>query len=228
MLNFFSLLRQTFLKKINKNFYSQFGEDKILFEILKKNYNDGFYVDVGCFHPKKYSNTHLLFKRGWKGINIDLEQNKIKVFNLARPSDHNVVAAVSNISKSVKVYKMSNYSVCTTTNINSIKNKNEIIETFNLKTKTLNEIIDKSPFKGRSIDLLNIDTEGNDFSVLTSLDINKYTPNIIIVESHLKSIVEIINSNIYQYLTKKKYNLRSWNFYSLIFISDSSKITRDR
>ena len=56
------LFRQTFLKKLNKNFYSQFGEDKILFEIIPKNVSNGFYVDVGCFHPKKYSNTYMLLK----------------------------------------------------------------------------------------------------------------------------------------------------------------------
>lgn len=228
MFNFLNLLRQTFLKKVNKNFYSQFGEDKTLFEILKKDYNYGFYVDVGCYHPKKYSNTYLLFKKGWNGINIDLEPDKIKVFKLARPSDYNVVAAVSNISKLVKVYKMGKYSVGTTTNFDLIRNKNEIIESFELKTQSLNEIIDKSPFKNRPIDLLNIDTEGNDFSVLLSLDITKYNPHVIIIETHLKTIEEIINSDVYKYLQKNEYSLRSWNFYSLIFISKNSIITRDR
>ena len=228
MFNFLNLLRQTFLKKVNKNFYSQFGEDKTLFEILKKDYNYGFYVDVGCYHPKKYSNTYLLFKKGWNGINIDLELDKIKVFKLARPSDYNVVAAVSNISKLVKVYKMGKYSVGTTTNFDLIRNKNEIIESFELKTQSLNEIIDKSPFKNRPIDLLNIDTEGNDFSVLLSLDITKYNPQVIIIETHLKTIEEIINSDVYKYLQKNEYSLRSWNFYSLIFISKNSIITRDR
>ena len=45
--NFFYLVRQSFFRKINKSFYSQFGEDKVLQEILKININKGFYVDVG-------------------------------------------------------------------------------------------------------------------------------------------------------------------------------------
>ena len=40
------LFRLTFFKKINKNFYSQFGEDKILNELIPKNFTNGFYVDV--------------------------------------------------------------------------------------------------------------------------------------------------------------------------------------
>ena len=91
-LNKFLLLRQVYFKKINKNFYSQFGEDKILSELIPTNFNNGFYVDVGCFHPKKHSNTYMLFKRGWKGINIDMEKDKIETFDLARPLDYNFLA----------------------------------------------------------------------------------------------------------------------------------------
>ena len=40
-----SLLRQVYLKKLDKNFYSQFGEDKILFELIPKNFKSGFYVE---------------------------------------------------------------------------------------------------------------------------------------------------------------------------------------
>jgi hypothetical protein len=31
----------------------------------------GFFVDVGCFHPLFYSNTWKLYKKGWRGVNID-------------------------------------------------------------------------------------------------------------------------------------------------------------
>ena len=64
--NFFYLVRQSFFRKINKSFYSQFGEDKVLQEILKININKGFYVDVGCYHPIKHSNTYLLYKKAGK------------------------------------------------------------------------------------------------------------------------------------------------------------------
>ena len=38
--------------------YSQFGEDLVLQKIFLDR-SDGFYVDVGAFHPKYYSNTYL-------------------------------------------------------------------------------------------------------------------------------------------------------------------------
>ena len=39
ILNKLSLIRQSYFKKINNNFYSQFGEDRILNEIIPKKKN---------------------------------------------------------------------------------------------------------------------------------------------------------------------------------------------
>ena len=73
-MNLLNLLRQTYFKTINKNYFSQFGEDRIIKELIKPNYKNGFYIDVGCYHPKKHSNTYLLFKKKkWSGINIYIE-----------------------------------------------------------------------------------------------------------------------------------------------------------
>ena len=215
-----SLFRLTFFKKINKNFYSQFGEDKILNELIPKNFTNGFYVDVGCFHPKKHSNTYMLFKKGWKGINIDMEKDKIATFNLARPNDYNFLGAISNKIEKVKIYRNQKFGVSSTINKNVIKNE-DIIDDDYIQTTTLNIVLETSPFKGKKIDLLNIDTEGNDFKVIKSLNIDVYNPSIIIIETHLKKIDEIIKSEIYLFLIKHKYILKSWNVYSLIFIKES-------
>ena len=214
------LLRLTFFKKINKSFYSQFGEDKILDELIPKIFVNGFYVDVGCFHPKKYSNTYMLFKRGWFGVNIDMEKDKIESFNLARPRDYNFFGAISDKNEKVKIFRNQKFGVSSTINENFIK-KEDIIDEDYIQTTTLNYVLENSHFKGKKIDFLNIDTEGNDLKVLKSLDFKIYNPSIIIIETHLKKIDEIINSEIYLFLINHKYILKSWNIYSLIFIKES-------
>ena len=210
------LFRQTFFKKINKNFYSQFGEDRILDEIIPKDFYNGFYVDVGCFHPKKYSNTYMLFKRGWFGINIDMEEGKIDTFNIARPKDYNFLGAISDKVEKVKIYRNQKFGVSSTIDPGILK-KDDIIDENFITTTTLDNVINNSPYKNKEIDLLNIDTEGNDFKVLKSINFNIYNPKVIIIETHLKKIEEIIKSEIYIYLTNKEYDLKSWNAYSLIF-----------
>ena len=218
IIKIFYLLRQCYFKSINKNYYSQFGEDKILNELLPKNKKNGIYVDVGCYHPKKHSNTYLLHKRGWSGVNIDMEEDKVSLFNLARPKDFNFLAAVSDKKEKVKLYRAQNFGVGSSINPNFI-NKNNIIDEKFIETSTLDEILEKSPFKNKEIDLLNIDTEGNDFKVLKSLNIDLYKPKIIIIETHLKKIDDILNSNIFTFLKSKNYELRSICLYSLIFIN---------
>ena len=221
------LFRITFFKTINKEFYSQFGEDKILNEIILKNFTKGFYVDVGCFHPKKHSNTYLLYIKGWNGINIDMEVDKINSFKLARPSDFNILSAVSDKNIKTKFYTTQEYGVGSTLEKDFIKKENNVLQEKIISTKTLNEIIENSPYKNKEIDLLNIDVEGLDFKVLCSLDFNIYNPKIIIIESHIKNIDLILKSEIYLFLTKKNYSLRSWNLYSLIFVNNTSLITID-
>ena len=138
------------------------------------------------------------------------------------------MSAVSDVSKKLKVYKTDKYGVGTTTEKKLIKNMNNIIDIFDINSKTLNEIIESTRFKKKEIDLLNIDTEGNDYAVLMSLDLDRYKPKIIIIEYHLKNIDEIIECDIYKYLSNNNYKLRSWNFYSLIFVSGTKKNIRDR
>ena len=58
------LFRLTFFKKINKNFYSQFGEDKILNELIPKNFINGFYVDVDVFIQKNTQTLIYYIKKG--------------------------------------------------------------------------------------------------------------------------------------------------------------------
>ena len=76
--------------------YSQFGEDLVVRTHFAQNFDNfaGRFVDVGAFHPFKYSNTMLLSQLGWRGINIDCNPVKIAGFKKLRPRDHNICAAV--------------------------------------------------------------------------------------------------------------------------------------
>jgi len=62
--NLFKFFYWFYFKKSN---FSQSNEEIILnklFSGIKK----GFYVDVGCHHPRRFSNTALLYKNGWNVI----------------------------------------------------------------------------------------------------------------------------------------------------------------
>ena len=67
-----------------KKSYSAYGEDLQIKKHFKKGFR-GFYVDVGCYHPVKANNTLLLYQKGWRGVNIDINKLSIDFFKHYRP-----------------------------------------------------------------------------------------------------------------------------------------------
>lgn len=84
-----------FLKKSN---FSQSNEEQILKKIFSGK-KRGFYVDVGCFHPRRYSNTAYFYKVGWNGINIDADNKNLFLFRIFRRRDINLNHFVSSKKK---------------------------------------------------------------------------------------------------------------------------------
>ena len=80
-----------FLKPSNPSF-SQKGEDIIVHCFFNRR-NHGYYLDIGCFHPRWISNTCLLHRKGWKGTVVDLDQYKLNLFKFIRGSKVNTIRA---------------------------------------------------------------------------------------------------------------------------------------
>ncbi len=178
------------------------GED-LFIEDLTKDIKNGFYVDAGCYHPLHLSNTYLLYKRGWNGINIDISEFSIKLFNHLRPNDLNINLAVSNSDKEITFYYQKKLSQLTTIKkeISNERMQGNIKEK-KIKSLKLNSILNESKFKNRQIDFLNIDVEGADFEALKSLDFKIYSPKIICIEIIEKNIFD---SEIYNFLKNLNY-----------------------
>ena len=177
-------------------------EDLIILDNLK-NINHGFYVDAGCYHPLHLNNTYLLHKRGWKGINIDVSEYSIDLFNYLRPNDHNVNAEVTNFNGNIKFYYQKKISQLTSIKKEvATKRMQGKINEKKIKALKLDAILENSKFKNKRIDFLNIDVEGGDFEALSSLNFNIYTPRLICIEIDEENF---LNSNVYNFLTKLNY-----------------------
>ena len=59
--------------------FSEYYEDLILYLMLY-NIKEGFYIDIGAFDPTSVSVTKAFYLRGWNGINIEPQENKIKLY----------------------------------------------------------------------------------------------------------------------------------------------------
>jgi hypothetical protein len=203
--------------------YSMFGEDLIVKKFFK-NKKNGFYVDVGCYHPIEGNNTYLLLKKGWSGLNVDLNKISIELFKIARKKDDNLQIAISNKTKKIKFYYRKKINMLNTINKNFAKtNFKKGFKIDYVKSKTLNLVLDRSNFKNKKIDFLNLDIEGNEINALKSLNFRKYNPKLICVEIHNNKTSDRKNKDnfklnpIYKFLAKKGYTNIWKNEFSFIF-----------
>ena len=191
-----------------KKSYSQFGEDLVVNDFFKNFV--GRYVDIGCYHPIKYNNTALLHKKGWKGVNIDLNRKSIDLFNACRKNDLNITACLSDKIEEVTIYLDSEFSALNSIYVDNSKNfKFKNLKKISVKTKIFPELI-KDNF-----DFLNIDCEGNDFKILKTIDLKRYTPKIINIEISLDH-----KKDIYNYMDLNGYKILDIKSLSHIFIKE--------
>ena len=207
------------LKRYARPCYSQWGEDIVL-ETLLRERERGVYVDVGCFHPRRFSNTYALYRRGWSGVNIDASPLKIRLFDALRPRDRNVLAAVTESRREVTLFKFGEYSVLDTLDEATAKEWSALTqrryEEQTIQGLPLNDILAET-LKGQRIDLLNVDVEGHELAVLESFDFAAYQPAVLVVEVHAKAIAGVLDSPVYALLTGHGYRLSHWLSPSLIF-----------
>ena len=199
---------------IKKKSYAMNNEDIVILNYFKDRKN-GFYVDVGCYHPIHRNNTHLLHMQNWSGVNIDTSQFSIDLFNFMRPRDLNYNCAISDKNKNIKLFYQKELSQLSTIEKGQAESvfqgeiKEKEIEAF-----TLDEILSRDKYKDSKIDLLDIDVEGADLKVLRGLSFDKFKPELVCVEIHAK---EIEKSDIYNFLIDKNYKLLWSGVFSHIF-----------
>ena len=210
-------------KILNKRkLYSNWGLDLMADDFFKKK-SKGIYIDVGCHHPFLNNNTYRLYKRGWRGINIDLDFNSIDMFNFFRKSDLNIQSAVSDTEEKKDFFFFHNRSAVNTLSKSSGEKAKEVKK---VDTITLNTLIENSIFKDDKIDFLSIDVEGHELNVLKGFDIKKYKPDLIILEFidpninefYHQKIGNITSSTLYQYMDSNDYKLINWIHDDLVFV----------
>ena len=220
LIYFFSHIVKSYFRK--KTIYSNWSID-LAVDFFFRNKNKGRYIDIGCHLPLINNNTYLLYKRGWSGINIDLDYSVIDAFNFLRKKDTNIQACVSNKNEEKKLFFFHERSAKNTLNDDRGHGAKKVIK---IKTQTLNDIILQTPYFNKEIDFLSIDVEGSELDVLKGFDLDIYKPKIIVTEFiplnaqeyYEVSIDQIVNSEIYKYLFEKNYKLINWIHDDLIFM----------
>jgi FkbM family methyltransferase len=196
-------------------FYSQYGQDKWLYEHYFKNKKNGTFLEIGADDGIDKSNTYFFEQKlGWTGLCIEPSPSRFKLLK------ENRQCLCENIALSNKVGTeefldiqgwgkglsglMRNYS-----DQHSHRIENELTHVENqgshvitVKTELLNNILEKHQL--RHIDFCTIDTEGSEFDILEQFDFNTYVIDILLVENNYNqsNVKDLLFANGYQFIDK--------------------------
>ncbi len=176
---------QFFIKKFlgrASTIYSQCGEDLIL-DYLNHHKTTGFYVDVGANDPRVFSNTYFFYKKGWNGLVVEPNLQKLSQYSYWRKRDVRVRCAVGpQGSFTFYTFKEDALNTMSEEVARSYENMgHKILSTETVPSLPLSDIFKEQNIK--HIDFLSIDTEGQNFEVLQTNDWNTYRPNFVVVET---------------------------------------------
>ena len=197
------------------------GEDLIVHNFLNYyglNLSNVYYLDIGANNPREHSNTCLLYENGSRGVLVEPDSTYWPQIKHHRPEDKLLKYAVGKESKeNVPFYIMTAHSLNTISEkyrdaaINGEENygKQKVEEVITVDVKTINSIIDEQC--SRCPNFLSVDVEGLDYDILTSLDYDKYRPELICVE------INEFHTQMPEFMSSKGYRVIADNTLNFIF-----------
>jgi len=143
--------------------------------------NEGFYVDVGAFHPHLDSNTYKFYLKGWHGVTIEPNPDIAAAFNSLRPRDTHLTKGIAAAASHLTYYRFEDahrntFDADFVPHISSPR-RAEV----EVACVPLSAVFDEYCV-GKQVDLISIDCENRDLEVAASLDWSRYRPTVVVIE----------------------------------------------
>lgn len=200
--------------------FAQEGEDRIIARYFGCQ-AAGFYVDVGAHHPFRFSNTALLYRRGWRGINIDAWPGSMAPFRIARPGDVNLEVGVSKEAGESTFFIFNDAAMNTFDRELAERHSRPpyfVERTVQIPLRPLRDILAEHVAAGQQIDLMSIDVEGKDQEVLESNDWTIHRPKMLLIEVIGGSWVTLADDPSVKFLTTQGYTPYAKTVNTLFFL----------
>jgi FkbM family methyltransferase len=165
--------------------FAQYGEDRVMFEILKKHLNGPLsYIDIGAHHPYFGNNTYLFYREGGRGVVIEPNRSLLQTFKRIRPRDTALDVGVGPVdgSSDYFAFSQSTRSTFSAQQAEEHQRRTGQHPTREQRTiRSLDSIVDEF-FQDRPLALLSIDAEGLDDAILSAYSF-RVRPTMICVET---------------------------------------------
>lgn len=190
-------LRQVWIDRLIPNCFGQLGEDAVIDNHLGwlglSAYAPGMYLDIGAHHPTCGSNTYRFYRRGAKGIAIDIGIRKQQLWRRVRPRDRFINAAVvpNGWPDPDVTFQLSDGYGSATDHVAGYGVIHDRANVSALTVRALragdlaSEIESLSGWATAPWRILNIDIEGLDQQVFQDLRLETLCPDVVAVESFL-------------------------------------------
>jgi FkbM family methyltransferase len=198
--------------------FAQEGEDLVLERIFGDQAR-GIYVDVGAHHPRLYSNTYRLYRRGWRGVNIDAAPGSMFLFRRMRPRDVNLELGVTARAEERDFFVFNEPALNTfdAARARSLEHPPYAIEAVHrVRCAPLSQILREQSIG--AIDLLTVDAEGFDFEVLQTLDWTVSRPRVVLTEQFSRDISALLASELHAFMHARGYQLLAKTFNSVFYL----------
>ena len=214
------------LYKYKSTSYSQAGEDMIiryLFRDIGK-MDKITYLDLGTNLPDYGNNTYLFYKAKGKGVCVEANPTLIQEIKKIRPKDKIINAGVAVSSEKEADFYIFDVSAISTFNkkdaeFRNNSGSNKIVRVAKIPLININDLIIGNFLK--MPDLLSIDIEGLDLSVLKSLDFKKFPIPVLCVETctYSENHIRPKDHSIAELLYSKGYEIYADTYINTIFVN---------
>jgi FkbM family methyltransferase len=166
--------------------YAQAGEDllvRFLFGMLQ--IDRPTFLDIGAYHPWRFSNTALLYVGGSRGINVEPDPDSATAFRRQRPGDLTRNVGCGPEPGRLTFYRMSAPTLNTFSHeaaqaaVAESGGRYQITSTFDVDVCTVPQILDGRPCP----DFVSLDVEGMDLAILQTLPTWGGRPAVLCVET---------------------------------------------
>jgi FkbM family methyltransferase len=163
--------------------YSANFEDVMLRRVFQAQ-DRGFFVDIGAAHPVFENDMKALYDRGWRGINVEPVVVFFRELVAQRPEDRNLNVAVSDSAGEILVHEVvgTGLSTCNAEAVEHARQQGYEVIPRTVSTLPLRSILTDAAAP-KDIDVLKVDVEGLELSVLQSNDWSRFRPKLILVEA---------------------------------------------
>lgn len=180
---------------MENSYFSQFRQDEFLNEVVFDRKRNGFFIDIGAHDGVSISNSLFFEKqKDWNGICIEPNPNVYSQLVKNRQSV-NINKCIGNQNKTVTFTQILGYSemlsgITENYHQNHLRRIDALLaEKGGEKTEIEVEMVTLDSIeaaRGKCIDFISIDTEGNEFDIVQSIDFAKLDIRALVIENNYK------------------------------------------